>query len=604
MTRSRSVYLCYLICALLSCDFEPDGELFTTVDRASLDGLTIDLANYPEQEIQLKSETMFLYSIETQNKQLLETRVLLDDAIIWISSQPGGSFHLDPAEMETGSYKLRIEFAVTAGTGSLADKLGAEIIYVWTERTILVDNDIPESPDDPNAIAITKVENADYSIKISWEAYTRFNFEKYEVIRRDYDENGNPAGGRIIPVQSSDPNYTNVFDHEYLGGKSEYSIKLYAAGKTYTSPPFEYEHPYKPGLNYEIKADGNVTITWRSLSALKNNFLECRLEVRDFSGGLTQTVAFEFPTVSDTSVTFMPENFKFGRTKQLRLIIYSSFYQNYYSKVHLSQMKHGDSFPFFFAYSFPLHFNVNTRKYYYLTKYGRLQVADANGQPLDSLSEIYNTLKINNSIGIGTSNGKRYRINLETMESEGEITLPDGTLHGLSNDNKVLIGNSEGGKVVTLEGEELFSIEPSIFPGYKGISPGGEYVLSSPWIYRFNGTVFEQWGSWNPFDVLSVSFSLSEPSKVIFGEEEKIRKYNIETKASELTTTAYLGPCNLDPVTNKLGCLNGDQFVILNAEDLQLHRALPVSENAGDFFLLNGKVICSAGMQIDLSDIP
>jgi hypothetical protein len=57
-------------------------------------------------------------------------------------------------------------------------------------------------------------------------------------------------------------------------------------------------------------------------------------------------------------------------------------------------------------------------------------------------------------------------------------------------------------------------------------------------------------------------------------------------------------------VTDKLGCLTGDQFAILNREDLTLYKSLTVQADVGLFYLLNGSVICSSGAQIKLSDIP
>ena len=605
MRRLRSLYLVLSIGIFMGCDFEPGDEILTHVDPASLDGITIDLENYPDQHIQLKSKTEFRYSIQTTYKKLSESRVLLDNQIIWISSQAEGTFQLDPEQMETGSYKLKIEYAATTETGSLAEKLGAEFIYVWTERTVIVNHNIPGNPSDPGAIAITAVENIDNSIKVSWTPYTNFNFEKYEVIRQDYDEKGVPKGDRALQAMSSDPAHTYLFDRQYLGGKSEYKIKLYAAGKTYMSPPVVYEHPYKPNVTYEIKTDGQVTITWNNVSALSDNFYSYKLEVIDYVGGYRQTVTFDKFSTLDTAVTFVPENFLFGKSKGLRLTIYPSSDPYYYSKVHELNLTYGDPFPFFNGYSFPLYFNVKTQNFYYRAWWGgSIHRADENGQSLDSLDRYYTFFHMNDNIAIGTANETNYRINLETMEAEGEIPVPNGNVFGLSDDNKVAIFTNDGGKVFTLEGTELLSLGYPSGEGFKGISPNGQYVFAQPKSYRFNGTVFEDWSSWNTFNIRSVSFLPDEPSKMIVGEKTRIWKYNFEAETNEITTTDFTGPCNFDPVTEKLGCLNGNAFVILNSDDFQLYKTLPVQADAGLFYLLNGKVICSSGTQIELSDIP
>lgn len=214
MRPSISFYVLGIVTLLTGCDFQPDGEIFTDVDPPSLDGLSIDLANHPEKEILLKEETQFHYSVQAPNKKVIETRVLLNDGTIWTTTTPQGSFKINPADFETGSYNLRIEFTATSETGSLAEKVGAEAVYTWTERTIVVSHEIPQKPGDPGAITVTSVENIDNSVKVTWTPYTNFNFEKYEVIREDFDEQGNRTSGRVIPSMSSDATAASVFDDQ------------------------------------------------------------------------------------------------------------------------------------------------------------------------------------------------------------------------------------------------------------------------------------------------------------------------------------------------------------------------------------------------------
>lgn len=590
-----------LLTFLISCEFQPEGEVFTEVNPPSLEGLSIDLENHPEQEILLKTVTQFHYSVQAPNKKIIETRALLKNSTVWTTTTAQGSFELDPADLETGSYKLRIEFTATSETGSLAEKVGAEVVYVWMERTIVVNHNVPQNPGDPGAITITSVENIDYSVKVTWTPYTNFNFEKYEVIRQDFDEQGKQTTGRVMPVMSLDANYTSVFDDQYLGGKSHYMVKLYADGKTYTSPPFVYQHPYSPDIAYDLKADGNVTITWRSISALKNNFSGYTLDVIDYVGGRRQETPFDLYSASDTSVTFAPENFHFGKVKDLKLTIHTSSAANYYSKVHYSEMRNGDAFPVFYG---ALSFNAETKKFYYQTLNKILHVADENGVPLDSLNRAYTFLNINNSIGVGTLNYKNYRINLATMEEEGLVPVPDGNVFSLSNDNKMgIFISGVGPKIFTSTGEEVLAI-PTGGSNYRGLSPDGQYFFFQPHMYKFNGTAFEEWKPWYAVNILTASFIPTEPTKVIFGEEDRIRIFDFAADQNDLTSLAYTGPCNLDPVSNKLGCLNGDQFVILNRDDLTLYKSLTVDAGGVGFYLLNGSVICSSGAQIKLSDIP
>jgi hypothetical protein len=583
------VLIHFLILLFASCDFIPEREVFTEIDKPTTAGLKIDLVNYPNSEIQLKQSTLFSYSIGTGGKKIIESKVIFNNQLIWVTSSEKGSFFIDPATLATGSYKLRIEFSAKSATGSLADKAGAEILYVWTERTIIIDREV-------RTISVTAVENKDNSIKISWNEYTNFNFQSYELIREDFDDKGKMISGRVFS-KISNSKTTSLIDNQYLGGKSKYRLVVYAADKTSASADFEYEHPYKPNLTYIIDSKGKATVSWRSLSRLEANFFRYKLEVKPINDS-DQTITFDLTNVRDTSVTFTLSDFRFGSSKSLKLT-HLPYTDNYYSKTYFGKLNYSSSFPSFAQ----INFNTQNRKFYFTNYNYRLLSANEAGMLLDSIKTQYNGFVFNNEIAIATtSQGKNFRINLQTMQEEGAINLPEGAPFGLSNDGKIAFATPAGGKIFTLQGAELLAMGFQTNEGYAGISPNGKYVFFEPKLYRDNGNKYEIWGSWYSYGIKSVSFLPDEPSIIVLGMSNRIVKWNNETRFITSETT-FTGPCNYDPVSNKLGCLNGDKFYILNSDNLLEYKSLKVKIGY-DYYLLNSSILCSYGMQIKLSDIP
>jgi hypothetical protein len=591
-----------LIALTFSCNFEPDTEVFTDINPPDVSGLSIDLNSYPEEEILLTEVTTFYYSIETNGKEHIETRVTIDGEIIWItSSSINGSFTLNPEELGTGNHDLKIEFVAASKTGSLAEQYGAEVLYVWTERNIIVDLTIPDDPGDPGAIVIQSVIHVDNSIQVNWSKYSNPNFEQYELLRVDYDANGNIIQGSPILFGAGLADITTYNDRTYVGGKSEYMIKLYAANQTYTSPPFVYEHPYKPNVSYEINGDGSVTVSWNSLAQLSENFRGYTLKLKYEVGGFTQTTTFTSSALMDTTETFTPPDFKFGDVKNLEFSLDPVSTRQ--PLIYYSKLRYGDSFPAFQPVFVEPQFNEETQTYF-LAKNSLLYKISETGELLDSLSTHYPKISLNKTIGVATKmDDKLVKIDLETMEVESLPGLPDGNIIDLSEDNRAVVFTSfDGLKVFDLQGATLATI--GFQPGLDimKISPDGNWLLT-PGIRKWNGVdQYELWSAWLASGYRSVDFLENQPPTMIVGYNNRVMKMNLET-LGEVTSNSYTGPCNIDNTTGLIGCLTGNQFVILN-DNFELQKSLPVDVTAGYFYLLNNTVLCTSGTQIKVSDIP
>jgi len=591
--------LFYVLCIIVfaGCDFQPEGQVFTDVPIPSTEGMTVRLDNVNELTIQLKDRTTFYYTIEAGGRTSGQSYVTLNDQIVWTNGLLTSSFELDPANLESGSYSLRIEYVTKSGSGSMADKMNLESLILWRDFVIVVDHSIPTTPDDPSAIKITSVQNIDQTIVVSWTPYRNFNFQHYELIREDYDEAGTYVSGFVFsPI--SDASQTTINDFMYVGGRSLYKLRLYAASSVYETPPFEYEHPYKPDITYNIETNGDVLIRWNSLNALRNNFFKYTVEIRQ-TVGQANPITFEISNLLDTTIVYKSDNFRFGATRELKLNLHPS--EDYhYAKGFKTFIVSGDPFPSFDG-SPPYHSRDNN---FYLAINSRLNMINKSGEVVNVLQHSYWPLVTNNNYtAVGKRNNKNYLIDLSTMSEVKEIVLSDVdefTPVGVSDNNLLLIQTETSAKVTTIEGQELLSMEFAF--GYAGISPNGKYVFYGPHTYRFNGTQYEPWpGNYTQY---AKSVDFISDSKIIIGTSDKVWRVDMETLNLEVQNYDYKWPCNYDRVSKLMGCLIESNYVIFDPQTFETYKTLAVDPSAGVFLLYNETVLCSSGVRIKLSDIP
>lgn len=105
----RRSFITLFALLIFGCNYEPGGTFFKEIAKPTLDGITLDLNNFSDAVIQLKQPTTFTYVVNPNGKQVIDTRVLLDGAVISSNSSLSSSFTLNPENISTGSHPLRIE---------------------------------------------------------------------------------------------------------------------------------------------------------------------------------------------------------------------------------------------------------------------------------------------------------------------------------------------------------------------------------------------------------------------------------------------------------------------------------------------------------------
>ena len=601
LVLKRSVFSCMLIATLFiySCEFEPTATIVTPVNPPSAQNVSIDLNGYPNQEIYLKNTTPFTYQVNADGKQLVNTEVYLDDKKIYEMYSSSGAFELNPQSLSNGSHKLRIMYIAKSGNGSLADTFDAERLYVWIERTVI----ITPVPDVTQAVKISSISNVDGTIRISWTPASTDGFQNYQLSRKDYNKQGDLIATVSFPAQSP-AGLTSYDDHSYLPGKSEYILTINTQAVSYSTDPMVYQHPYDPKLSYTIQADGTVTLSFNSLLSLKANFQGYKLFIRNTSS-YDHSYTFTPTIVSDTVVTVKPDNWFFGSIRGMEFTVSRPPSSTVQAIVYKYSLRYGEAFPAFSPIEIvaPV-YHAQTGKYY-LLRSGRLSSADAAGHLIDSTATQYNNIKLAADFAIGeTYEGVYKKINLQTF-SETVITLPMPYLTGLASDGTIACGDGTNIAIYSPLGVELNRV--SVY-GFLGFSEDASYFYTVGVMNKFNGSKYLQsltfWD--NDFYLRKSTTFIPEtnPVKAVWGFTKKLTLLNLSTGAYTEASTQYRGPCNYDPYSDKLGCYSGDKYVVLNASDLSLYKSITVAPGADAYYLLNSRILCPAGMQLKLSDIP
>jgi len=212
------IALIFLGLTVSFCTYTPDEDFFKEIEPVDPEVFSISLATYNHMDtIYLEGPASFNYDLGTGNGSIQEARILVDDSEVQRIHSHADSFNYSPRS--TGIYHLRIEFVSSSGSGSLADRSGAEMVQVWREW--IINAYIETAPAKPEVT--TSIVNG-YSV-ITWTPYTRTKFVRYRIRL----ENG-------LTRDFTDPNQTSWVDSTYTGNfRRYYSVSTENAVGTATS---------------------------------------------------------------------------------------------------------------------------------------------------------------------------------------------------------------------------------------------------------------------------------------------------------------------------------------------------------------------------------
>lgn len=229
----------------ISCEYEPKGVFNQPVDK--------DIAPPQIQvvELNLESDNIYLYTgmnvkflFNTDNQKIKATRFLIDGIVKGIINSNKGEFYIWAADLAEGYHELVIEIYTESGTGSIADKIGAEAFVALKSWSLYMDKSFhPEV----KAIPINGLLN------ITWTPYRATNFKEYVVYRHD----------DMWAEKEISRSLSNEYvDGTYVGEGGSYIIKVLTSDDSYFILGYLNLRPEIPKINFYSDSANLVKIKW------------------------------------------------------------------------------------------------------------------------------------------------------------------------------------------------------------------------------------------------------------------------------------------------------------------------------------------------------
>lgn len=239
-----------LILLLNSCEYQLSDNYYSKV--VPNDSVNIVVYLDPSDSVYiLTGTTVFNYQALTKGITLANVSVFVDNQLIGYYLTPNGTFNLDCLLYSDGEHELSIVVTTNAGSGSMADLLGAEG-YISADSWKFIVNNSP-----PNPVKITNIYNDNGLLKVEWEKYTGINFTRYEVFKWNSGDGLSQSLGVI-----DDRDVTFLYDPAFIGGTSQYYIRVTSPRGLVTNGEKKTFTDNLPVLSARWIKDNQVELSW------------------------------------------------------------------------------------------------------------------------------------------------------------------------------------------------------------------------------------------------------------------------------------------------------------------------------------------------------
>ena len=263
-----------LIFVVSRCEFKPDDLPLTEVNPPQETGPPIAMTlNNLIDTIKIGWKTDFSYSILGTPNKIYSVVLTFEGKLLHNYIGEYGQttiFSFDPADYNNGKYYLKIVILTSSGTGSIADKVGAEGYVYEHNWPVIIDKTLPErSPD--LQIKATKIPEG---INLSWRSFNHPNFISYQIFRHYPVFQQAPVPIAII----NDPGITSVIDSTYWEGEhAMYYLQINTPAGS-RQGDYIYFYDQLTGLKATWHTDGSTYVTWdkaRNLESFSKYYVYC-----------------------------------------------------------------------------------------------------------------------------------------------------------------------------------------------------------------------------------------------------------------------------------------------------------------------------------------
>lgn len=238
----------------ISCEYEPHGENFITLERPDTTRTIALLELSPFQTSYIITVPTYVqYNLNTFGLTTHNVEFFIGDVSIHKSATPTGGFTFFPSPWGIGIQTMSMVVNTNSNTGSLADLLKAEELIFKLQWELLLDGG------NPNPVEITNIFNDDGILKIEWEKYERINFQKY-ILYKNFGDAEAPYSFRQVAT-IEDPSVTSWHDGSFVGGTGIYWIEVYGSNLKATSVRKQFDHDY-PQIDTLWQRNDSAMFVW------------------------------------------------------------------------------------------------------------------------------------------------------------------------------------------------------------------------------------------------------------------------------------------------------------------------------------------------------
>jgi len=302
------LFIC-LAAGFWSCEYQLDSENFLEIappDTTKM--IQVNLSPFETQYV-FTVPTWVSYDLNTFGLKVYNVEFFVGDQLIHSGNEAVGGFVFDPSPWGIGTQNMLMVVTTGTNSGSLADLLEAEGFLFQQKWEVLLDGG------NPAPVEITDIYNNDGILKIEWEEYERFNFQKYILYKNFGEAEGETFAHPIAEI--TDPTQHSWQDSSFIGGTGIYWVEVHASNQKATSKRKQFDFP-KLTLETLWVAGDSASFQWTK-NAFYRTVDQVTITVPDFFPKPAITL-FSSGNPSDT--TCVVKDLRFGNSSTYTLSVY------------------------------------------------------------------------------------------------------------------------------------------------------------------------------------------------------------------------------------------------------------------------------------------
>jgi len=304
-------WLLIILIFFLSCnlfEYEPYSTELTNVPPPQPNNISIDISGSLDT-LNAWDYVTINYSIQNDSIQDVNVSLYVDTQLVAQTSNPT-YIGFNTESFSDGLYQIRMEFLIPTGSGSLADKLGAEYYSTEKQFPIYIDNRETVYPPELEAISLVNTRPL-----LKWNEYEYHNFQEYKIYRKLKDAN---TDSLLLVIK--DRNITEYTDSTYLGGNVRYKIELGAKSKILSSNYSDFAGNISTLANPAIIPDNHILLTWSRCDYDSNfDYYEIRKGIEKNEGIISYESLVKIYDIDSTN--YVDKNAEFGRPLNYQLFL-------------------------------------------------------------------------------------------------------------------------------------------------------------------------------------------------------------------------------------------------------------------------------------------